>query len=107
LLRRKVLKPDTIGLILTGGYTCNNKYSKKAIMWLLHMVQTDGVTIKHAPTDANTLCFNCLTSVLMVIVQKQIQFTSFSGVIFMAAPVNRFVTSFPQTETQRQPDMKG
>ena len=29
MLRRKFLKPDTIGLIPTGGYTCNNKYSKK------------------------------------------------------------------------------
>jgi len=44
----KFLKPDTIGLIPTGGYTCNNKYNKKAIMWLLHMEQNDGVEIKHA-----------------------------------------------------------
>jgi hypothetical protein len=42
------LRPDTIGLIPTAGYTCNNKYSKKAIMGLLHMEQTDGVVIKHA-----------------------------------------------------------
>jgi hypothetical protein len=48
VLRRKFLKPDTIGLIPTGGYTFNNKYSKIAIMWLLHMEQTDGVAIKHA-----------------------------------------------------------
>ena len=40
--------PDTICLIHTGGYICNNKYSKKAIMWLLHMEQIDGVVIKHA-----------------------------------------------------------
>jgi hypothetical protein len=33
-------------------------------------------------TDANTDCLNCFTSVLMVIVQKQLQFTSFSGVYF-------------------------
>ena len=46
--RRKFFKPDTIGLIPTGGYTCNNQYSKKAIMWLLHMEQTDGVATKHA-----------------------------------------------------------
>jgi len=45
---RKFLKLDTIGLILTGGYTCNNKYSKKANMWLPHMELTDGVVIKHA-----------------------------------------------------------
>jgi hypothetical protein len=48
VLRRMFLKPDTIGPIPTGGYTCNNKYSKKPIMWLLHMEQTDGVAIKHA-----------------------------------------------------------
>ena len=43
VLRLKFLKPDTIGLISTGGYTCNNKYSKKAIVWLLHMEQNNGV----------------------------------------------------------------
>jgi hypothetical protein len=37
VLQRWFLKPDTIGLIPTGGYTCNKKYSKKAIMWLRHM----------------------------------------------------------------------
>ena len=48
VLRRKFMKTETIGLIPPGGYTCNNKYSKNAIMWLLHMDQTDGVAIKHA-----------------------------------------------------------
>jgi hypothetical protein len=48
VLRKRFLKPDTIGLIPAGGYTCNNNYSKKAMMWLLHMEQTDGVEIKHA-----------------------------------------------------------
>ena len=62
--------PDTIGLIPTGWYNFNNKYSKKAIMWLLHMELTDGVVIKHDATDANTDCLNFLTSVLMVIVQR-------------------------------------
>jgi len=47
VLRRRFLKPETIGLIPMGWYTCNNKYSKKAIVWLLHMDQTDGVEIKH------------------------------------------------------------
>ena len=37
VLRKRFLQPDTIGLIPTGGYTCKNKYSKKAMMWLLHM----------------------------------------------------------------------
>ena len=48
LLRRKFFKPETIGLIPTRGYTCNNKYSKKAMMWLLRMELTDDVVIKHA-----------------------------------------------------------
>ena len=43
----RFLKPDTIGLIAKGGYTFNNRYSKKALMWLLHMEQTDGVKIVH------------------------------------------------------------
>jgi len=32
VLRKRFLKPDTIGLIPMGGYTCNNRYSKKALM---------------------------------------------------------------------------
>jgi hypothetical protein len=32
VLRRRFLKPDTIGLIPAGGYTGNVNYSKKAIM---------------------------------------------------------------------------
>jgi len=47
VLRKRFLQPDTIGLIPTGGYTCNNKYSKKAMMWLLHMEQEEGVKIMH------------------------------------------------------------
>jgi len=46
-LRKRFLHSDIIGLILTGGYTCNKNYSKKAMMWLLHMEETDGVKIIH------------------------------------------------------------
>jgi hypothetical protein len=46
--KKKILKPDTIGLIADGEYSCNNKYSKKAFMWLLHMEQTDGCGMMHA-----------------------------------------------------------
>jgi len=46
-LRKRFLKPDMIGLIPSGGYTCNNRYSKKALMWLLHMEVTDGLQIVH------------------------------------------------------------
>jgi hypothetical protein len=48
VLRKRFLKPETIGLIPTGGYSCNNNYSKKALMWLLHMEETDGCKIMHA-----------------------------------------------------------
>jgi hypothetical protein len=48
VLRMKFLKPKTVGLIPTGGYSANNRYSKKALMWLLHKEQTDGCRIQHA-----------------------------------------------------------
>ena len=47
VLRKKFLKPDTIGLIPTGGYSLNQKYSKKALMWLVCMERTDGCAIMH------------------------------------------------------------
>jgi len=47
VLRKRFLQPDTIGLLPTGGYTCNNKYSKKTMMWFLHMEQNDGVKIRY------------------------------------------------------------
>jgi len=36
VLRKRFLKPDTIGLIPTGGYSGNVNYSKKALMWLVY-----------------------------------------------------------------------
>ena len=42
VLRKKFLKPDTIGLIPTGGYSLNRKYSKKALMWLVQVEREDG-----------------------------------------------------------------
>ena len=47
LLRKRFLKPDTIGLITNGGNYCNNRYSKKTLMWLLHIEETEGVKIMH------------------------------------------------------------
>jgi len=47
LLRKRFLQPDTIGLIPAGWYTCNNNYRKEALVWLLHMEETDGVKIMH------------------------------------------------------------
>ena len=47
VLRKKFLKPETIGLIPTGGYSLNQKYSRKALMWLVYMERTDGCAIMH------------------------------------------------------------
>jgi len=47
VLRKRFLKTDTIGLIPTRGYCCNNRYSKKALMWLLHEEETEGLNIMH------------------------------------------------------------
>ena len=35
-------------MIPSGGYSCNNKYSKKGLKWLVHMEQTDGCRTMHA-----------------------------------------------------------
>ena len=48
VLRKKFLKPETIGLIPPGGNSANRRYSKKALMWFLHMKRTDGCHIQHA-----------------------------------------------------------
>ena len=49
LLRNRFLKPEAVGLIPEGGgYSCNQNYSEKSFMWILHMEQTDGCTIMHA-----------------------------------------------------------
>jgi hypothetical protein len=49
VFRKRFLKPETIGLIPAGGYSCNNNnYRKKALMWLIHMEQTHGCRIMHA-----------------------------------------------------------
>jgi hypothetical protein len=48
VLRNKFLKHKTTGLIPSGGYTANNRYSKKTLMWLLQKEKTDGCHIQHA-----------------------------------------------------------
>jgi hypothetical protein len=47
VLRKNFLKNETIGLIPPGGYSANRRYSKKALMWHLHMERTDGCRIQH------------------------------------------------------------
>jgi len=42
LLRKRFLKTDTVGLIRTGGYTWNNRFSKKpSYGWCIGKRQTD------------------------------------------------------------------
>jgi len=48
VLRKLFLKPETNGLIPSGVYSCNQNYSKKALMWILHMEEMDGCRIMHA-----------------------------------------------------------
>ena len=48
VLRKRFLKPNTIGLFPSDGYTGNVHYSNKAIKWLVYREQTDGCTIRHA-----------------------------------------------------------
>jgi hypothetical protein len=47
VFQKQFLKPDTIGLIPTGGYTNSSPQSKKALMWLAYREQIDGRTIQH------------------------------------------------------------
>ena len=47
-MRKLFLKPNTNGLIPTGGYTGNFNYSNKAMIWLIYREQTDGCTILFA-----------------------------------------------------------
>jgi len=47
VLRKRFLKPDKIGFIPAGGYSCNNRYSKKALIWLLHTEVPDRMQIVH------------------------------------------------------------
>jgi len=47
ILRKSFLQNDTIWLQTSGGYTRNNKYSKKALTWLQHMEDTEEVNLMH------------------------------------------------------------
>jgi len=46
--RKRFLKFDTRGLIAGGRYLSKVTYRKKALMWLVHMEQMDGMKIKHS-----------------------------------------------------------
>jgi hypothetical protein len=44
---KKILRPDTIGLIPPGGYTDNRRMSKKAMAWLKLEERKEGKRILH------------------------------------------------------------
>ena len=69
------------------------------------MEQTDRVAIKHARNGREHRLPELPHFSVDGNSAEKIQFTSLSGVILMAAPVNRFVTSLPQTEAHWRPDM--
>ena len=48
VLRKRFLKPETVGFIPAGVYSCNQNYSKKALMWPLHLSEVDDCKIIHA-----------------------------------------------------------
>jgi len=48
VFRKRFLKPETIGLIPSGGSSCNRNYSKKAMMCIPHMEEEDNCKILHA-----------------------------------------------------------
>ena len=47
VLRKRFLRPNNFGPIPTGGYSCNVKQSKKALMWLVHRERTDRFNISY------------------------------------------------------------
>jgi hypothetical protein len=91
VFRKLFLQPDTIGLIPTGGYSGNVKYSKKALMWLMYKEQTNAGYFT-ATMDGNTGCLNCQISVSTGSVLKQRKCTSFL-VFSTTIPANISVTS--------------
>jgi hypothetical protein len=47
VLRKRFLRPNTVGLIPTGGYGCNVNQIKKALMWLVHRERTEECRFSH------------------------------------------------------------
>jgi len=101
VLRKRFLKTDTIRLISTGGYSGNVKYSKKALMWLVYRVKTDGCKIYTSrPKRARVQIARTLSpGRRRVLPRDRERYTSFSGVISAVIPDYLSVTSLPCVET--------
>jgi len=48
VFHKRFLKPETLGLIPSRGYSCNRNYSKKTLMWILHVKEDDRCKILHS-----------------------------------------------------------
>ena len=95
LLRKRFLKPDTIGPIPPGGYTGNVYYSNKAMMRLVNSEQTDGCTILQRETDAGTNHMNIPTWAWKFSATKRERCTSSLDATFILIPAYSFGTSLP------------
>jgi len=94
VLRKQFLKPDTIGLITTGGYSGNVNYIKKSLMWLVYREKTDGAAgYCTGAMDGSTCRQNSLTLVLTVSARRQGPCTNFSAVTTTVIRANPTVTS--------------
>ena len=93
VLRKRFLEPDTIGLIPTGGYTCNNTYTKKAMIWLLDMEQKDGVKLSTGAMAGSIKYPNYPNLVWTVTVQSPKRYISSTVVFMTGIRVSRSVTS--------------
>ena len=75
----------------------NQNYSKKALMWLLHMEEVDGCKIMNARKVENTDYPICLASMSTGIVQKHVLSMNVWGVFTRLQ-----VTSVSRSQTARR-----
>ena len=78
-----------LGLIPRGGgYSCNQNYNNKALMWILHREQTDGCTMMHARNGREFRIPEFPATVSTVIARKPRRSTNFWDVFGTAVNVN-------------------
>ena len=94
VLRKQFMKPDTIGLIPTGGYSGNVNYSKKSLMCLVYREKTDGGSkILHGRNGREYRLPELPTLVRTVSFRRQGPCTNFSAVTTTAIRANPTVIS--------------
>ena len=80
VFRKRFLKPETIGLIPSGGYICNRNYSKKTLMWILHMEEEDSCKVLHARNGSEVRLPDLPRFSVMGNFPKHVLFTNLWGV---------------------------